>query len=130
MFDEDDIANREYKAYRERDRRSRASYEYRNDIINRVVNYKLKNDIEQSRKDTKMSEFAKGVKVSVQETKYGEIIKLGVKMEEFQQNPVNERGYVNIDILTSKEGKKYAKINDYKATGDKQTPEDTEEIPF
>ena len=77
-----------------------------------------------------MSEFAKGIKVSVQETKYGEIIKLGVKMSEFQQNPVNERGYVNIDILTSKEGKKYAKINDYKATGDNQTPEDTEEIPF
>lgn len=130
MFDEDDIANREYKTYRERDRRSRASYEYRNDIINRVVNYKLKNDIEQSRKDKKMSEFAKGIKVKVQPTQYGEIIKLGIHKEEFMQNPFNERGWVNIDILTSKDGKKYAKINDYKATGDKQTPEDTEEIPF
>lgn len=76
-----------------------------------------------------MSEFVKGMQVKVQETKYGEIIKIGVKMDEFQQNPVNERGYVNIDILTSKEGKKYAKINDYKATGDKPTPND-EEIPF
>lgn len=76
-----------------------------------------------------MTEFAKGIKVSVQQTKYGEIIKLGVNLEEFKQNPVNERGYIDIDILTSKEGKKYAKINDYKATGDKPTPND-EEIPF
>jgi hypothetical protein len=77
-----------------------------------------------------MSEFVKGMQVKVQETKYGEIIKLGVKMSEFQENPVNERGYINIDILTSKEGKKYAKINDYKATGDKSSPDDVEEIPF
>lgn len=77
-----------------------------------------------------MSEFAKGMKVKTQETKYGEIIKLGVNLEEFKQNPVNERGFINIDILTSKEGKKYAKINDYKATGDNSVPVDDEEIPF
>lgn len=75
-----------------------------------------------------MSEFVKGMQVKVQETKYGEIIKLGVKMSEFQENPVNERGYVNIDILTSKEGKKYAKINDYKKSD--SAPAETEEIPF
>ena len=62
-----------------------------------------------------MADFAKGVKVSVVETKYGEIIKLGVKMDEFKQNPVNERGYLNIDILTSQKGTKYAVINDYKS---------------
>lgn len=56
-----------------------------------------------------MTEFVKGMKVKTQETKYGEIIKLGVNLEEFKQNPFNERGWVNIDILTSKEGKKYAK---------------------
>lgn len=76
-----------------------------------------------------MSEFVKGMKVSVQETKYGEIIKLGINLEEFKQNPFNERGWVNIDIFTSKEGKKYAKINDYKSTGDNSSPTD-EEIPF
>ena len=75
-----------------------------------------------------MTEFAKGMKVSVQETKYGEIIKLGVNLEEFKLNPVNERGYINIDILTSKEGKKYAKINDYKKS-DAEVPAD-DEIPF
>lgn len=72
-----------------------------------------------------MTEFVKGVKVSVQETKYGEIIKLGVNLEEFKLNPVNERGYINIDILTSKEGKKYAKINDYKKSDDT-----ADEVPF
>lgn len=84
-----------------------------------------------------MSEFAKGVKVSVQETKYGEIIKLGINKEEFMQNPFNERGWVNIDIFTSKEGKKYAKINDYKksesVSEETSTTEfdiDEEEIPF
>lgn len=130
MFDEDDIANREYKAYRERDRRSRASYEHKNAIINRVVNYKLENDIEQSRKGKKMSEFAKGIKVKVQPTQYGEIIKLGINKDEFLLNPFNERGWVNIDILTSKEGKKYAKINDFKSTGNNMSPVDVEEIPF
>lgn len=75
-----------------------------------------------------MSEFAKGIKVSVQETKYGEIIKLGINKEEFMQNTFNERGWVNIDILTSKEGKKYAKINDYKKSD--SAPAETDEIPF
>lgn len=76
-----------------------------------------------------MSEFAKGVKVKTQPTQYGEIIKLGINKDEFLQNPFNERGWVNIDIFTSKEGKKYAKINDFKSGGENLTPTD-EEIPF
>ena len=74
-----------------------------------------------------MGDFAKGVTVKTQETQYGEIIKLGINREEFLQNPFNDRGWVNIDILTSKEGKKYAKINDFIANKGK-TEED--EIPF
>lgn len=82
-----------------------------------------------------MSEFAKGVNVKTQATKYGEIIKLGINLEEFKQNPFNERGWVNIDILTSKEGKKYAKINDYQKSESvseetSTTDIDEEEIPF
>lgn len=78
-----------------------------------------------------MSEFAKGIKVKVQPTQYGEIIKLGINKDEFLQNPFNERGYVNIDILTSKNGNKYAKINDYKKpTNEDNSEVDTEEIPF
>lgn len=130
MLDADDLANREYDRKQERHTRSRTQWEYKNAIENRVCKYKLKQDIEKSRKGIKMSDFAKGIKVKVQETKYGEIIKLGINKDEFLQNPFNERGWVNIDILTSKEGKKYAKINDYKATNEDNSEVDTEEIPF
>ena len=68
-----------------------------------------------------MAEFVKGMRVKTQQTQYGEIIKIGINLEEFKQNPVNERGYINIDIMTSKEGKKYAKINDYKKEEQKET---------
>ena len=46
-----------------------------------------------------MAEFIKGMRVTTQETKYGEIIKLGIKWDEFQTNPVNDKGYLNIDIF-------------------------------
>lgn len=62
-----------------------------------------------------MAEFAKGVKTEVTQTKYGEIIKLGIKMDEFKQNPVNDRGYINLDILTSQKGVKYTVLNTYKS---------------
>lgn len=75
-----------------------------------------------------MSEFVKGMTVKTQETKYGEIIKIGIKKEDFLTNPFNERGYINIDILTSKEGKKYAKINDYKPKSSEQSSEDEDEF--
>ena len=70
-----------------------------------------------------MTEFIKGMRVTTQETKYGEIIKLGIKWDEFQSNPVNDRGYLNIDILTSKEGKKYAALNTYKSNSKPVTAE-------
>lgn len=74
-----------------------------------------------------MAEFVKGMRVKTQTTQYGEIIKIGINLEEFKQNPVNERGYINIDILTSKKGEKYAKINDYKPK--EETAQD-EVVPF
>lgn len=82
-----------------------------------------------------MSEFAKGIIVKAKTTQYGEIIKLGIKKDEFLTNPFDSRGWLNIDILTSKEGKKYPKINDYKRTGataSEEVEEDIteEEIPF
>ena len=73
-----------------------------------------------------MGDFVKGMKVKVQPTQYGEIIKLGIKKDEFDTNPFDDRGWLNIDILTSKDGKKYAKVNDYKAT---ESAKD-EEVPF
>lgn len=78
-----------------------------------------------------MTEFAKGVKVKVVTTQYGEIIKIGVNTKEFADNPINEDGWVNFDILTSKNGKKYAAIDTYKPKPKTQDVDvDDEIIPF
>jgi hypothetical protein len=74
----------------------------------------------------KMVEFAKGVNVKVVQTKYGDIIKIGIKLEEFGDNPITDSGYINFDIKTSKSGNKYAEINTYK----KQEEIDGGEIPY
>jgi len=61
--------------------------------------------------------FAEGLFVDVKETEYGEIIKLSIKKEQFIDFllvNVNDAGYVNIDILTNREDKKYAVLNTYK----------------
>lgn len=76
-----------------------------------------------------MTDFAKGVKIKTVATQYGEIIKVGVKVKDFSENPINEDGWVNFDILTSKNGKKYAAIDTYKAKA-KTDPADVEEIPY
>ena len=54
------------------------------------------------------TEFAKGVSVKVQETKFGDIIKLGVNVEQFLENEPNEAGFINVEIKKSKAGKMYA----------------------
>lgn len=60
------------------------------------------------KKQEQTSEFAKGVSVKVQETKFGDIIKLGVNVEQFLENEPNETGFINIEIKKSKAGKMYA----------------------
>lgn len=55
-------------------------------------------------------DFAKGVSVKVQKTKFGDIIKLGVNVEQFLENEPNEAGFINIEIKKSKAGKRYAVI--------------------
>ena len=60
------------------------------------------------KKQEQTSEFAKGVSVKVQETKFGDIIKLGVNVEQFLENEPNEAGFINIEIKKSKAGKMYA----------------------
>jgi hypothetical protein len=56
-------------------------------------------------------DFAKGVRVKVQETKFGDIIKLGVNVEQFLENEPNEAGFINIEIKKSKAGKMYAVLS-------------------
>lgn len=55
-------------------------------------------------------DFAKGVSVKVQKTKFGDIIKLGVNVEQFLENEPNEAGFINIEIKKSKAGNMYAVI--------------------
>ena len=92
---------------------------------------------ENKKRSEQMTEqnFAKGMKVKVVPTKYGEIIKIGVQIEKFSENPINDDGWINIDILTSKNGKKYAVVDTYKpkkqeTDGQIMQFEDDGEIPF
>lgn len=73
--------------------------------------------------------FAKGVNVKVVPTQYGEIIKLGINYEEVGENPINDDGWINLDILTSKNGKKYAVNNNFKPKI-KRVETDDNIIPF
>jgi transposase len=53
--------------------------------------------------------------VKVIDTKYGDIIKLGMKVEDIEKlhKNVDDRGWVNVKITRSKAGKWYAAIDDY-----------------
>lgn len=60
--------------------------------------------------------------VDVKETQYGEIIKIGFTAEHLDM--LREHlagGWVNVDILSSQKGGKYAVINDFKADPSKGT---------
>ena len=61
--------------------------------------------------------FIDGLYVDVKTTQYGDIIKLSFNYERFnafmKQN-MNEKGYINVDILETKKGKKYAVLNEFK----------------
>lgn len=72
------------------------------------------NVIKKRRKKMTEQNFAKGMNVKVVPTKYGDIIKIGVQIEKFSKNPINDDGWINIDILTSKNGKKYAVVDTFK----------------
>lgn len=84
--------------------------------------------------------FADGLKIKSYQTKYGEILKLGIKSDNFMEflaKYTNDRGYCNIDVLKGKSGNWYGELNQYK---EKETPTDdtvmnfdeleNEEVPF
>lgn len=59
------------------------------------------------------------------------ILKFGIKIEDAKQF-INDKGYLNIQVLKSKAGNPYAAIDDYKSEKkdeNKEQPND-EEIPF
>lgn len=53
------------------------------------------------------AEFTKGVNLKTVETKYGEIIKVGINLDEIANNPKNG-SWVNFDIKKGKSGSYYA----------------------
>ena len=59
-------------------------------------------------------QFVSGVSIRPQATKYGEILKIGINLENFKNNPQNN-GWVNFEILKNKEGKPYAVIDEFKS---------------
>jgi len=89
---------------------------------------KFLNKLKEKERKMKENIFVEGLLVKNQQTRYGNIIKLGCnvdKLVEFLQGFKNERGYVNIDIMTAKSGKPYAVVNTYK----KEEPETGVEQP-
>lgn len=58
-------------------------------------------------------QFVSGISIRPQATKYGEILKVGINLENFKNNPQNN-GWINFEILKNKEGKLYAVIDKFK----------------
>lgn len=53
-------------------------------------------------------EFVKGMSVKHQETRFGDIIKVGINVEEFLNNEPNDKGFINLEIKKSKKGEYFA----------------------
>ena len=62
----------------------------------------------QEEQKNEQQDFAKGLTVKVQETKFGDIIKVGINVEAVMENPINEQGFINVEIKKAKSGKLYA----------------------
>jgi len=80
-------------------------------------------------------------KVEVKETQFGEIIKIGFSPEDRKKMKqyTNSMGWINISILNSKKGGKYAIVDTYNAPDKPVAPKpvvenheelDLNEIPF
>ncbi len=82
--------------------------------------------------------FADGVSIKPKETKFGEILKVGIKAEPFMDflaKYTNERGYVNLDLKKGQSGKWYMELNTYKNNQSEEVTEDLvtfddEEVPY
>lgn len=82
--------------------------------------------------------FADGVSIKPKETRYGEILKVGIKAEPFMDflaKYTNERGYVNLYLKKGQSDKWYMELNTYKNNQSEEVTEDLvtfddEEVPF
>jgi hypothetical protein len=80
--------------------------------------------------------FVEGLFVKEKELKYGPLTELSFNVDKFTawiEKHCNEKGYVNVTIAKSKEGKPYAKLNDWKPDNkndQKQEDLDDKSLPF
>ena len=70
--------------------------------------------------EKKFEWWVDGLFVNTFETKYWEIIKLWLSVEnltKFMKENQNEKWFVNVDIMTARSWEKYAKLNTWKPEG-------------
>lgn len=61
-----------------------------------------------------MAEFAKGMNIKAIKTKYGELLKIGINLEQIKKNPTSN-GWFNVIIKRGKESNKpYLEIDNFK----------------
>lgn len=73
------------------------------------------------------SNLVDGLFIDTIQTRFGYIDKLGIHRERLinwlMQQQVNDKGYLNVDLLTAQNtGKKYAKLNTYQSQQQVKTP--------
>lgn len=87
------------------------------------------NFAEKKRKENKMVNFMGGVNVKSVTTRYGEILKVGINLNDFAKYEPNEKGWINFDICKGKSGRWYAQENNYKSKAE-PTAQELDEVPF
>ena len=75
-------------------------------------------------------QFANGINVRAIDTKYGQLIKLGIHKDSILDNPYNDRGWVNIVLKTSKAGNMYAEIDTYNPNGGNSSAGQTDNASY
>lgn len=68
------------------------------------------------KKQENVCKFVEGMNVKHTETKFGDIIRVGVNLEQFCNNEVNDRGFINLEIKKGKSGNYFAVIVPEKKT--------------
>lgn len=63
-----------------------------------------------TKKQENVCKFVEGMNVKHTETKFGDIIRVGVNLEQFCNNEVNDRGFINLEIKKGKYGNYFAVI--------------------
>lgn len=77
--------------------------------------------VSESKKErlTIMAKFAKGMNIKAIQTKYGELLKIGINVEKIKENPTNN-DWLNVTIKRGKDtNKPYLEIDNFKPNKDK-----------